>query len=156
MQPVFDLRKYFPPRLARRGISTYRCGSFRLSSEGPRASFGRPTTDEQRAKWNYSEDMPFVPASSFLSSIHRFRRHCSYQTTKSTFVLLHHKRAYILVRACLCLVTYTFTLDTDSLETLEFNPRTPTLRLRPMTSRLIEYHWRCSLPRPLQIPIIKS
>lgn len=32
-----------------------------------------------------------------------------------------------------------FTLDTDSLKTLGFNPRTPTLRLRPMTSRLYEY-----------------
>lgn len=53
---------------------------------------------------------------------------------------LHHKHVYILVRACLCLGTYTFTLDTDSLETLGFNPRTPTLRLRPMTSRLVKYH----------------
>lgn len=31
-----------------------------------------------------------------------------------------------------------FTLHADSLKTLGFNPRTPTLRLRPMTSRLYE------------------
>lgn len=106
--------------------------------------------------WNYSEDMLFVLAfSSLISSMYpRSRHHCSYQTTKPPLILLHHKHAYILVRACLCLGTYTFTLDTDSLETLGFNPRTPTLRLRPMTSRLIEY--RCSLPRPFRIPIVES
>lgn len=44
------------------------------------------------------------------------------------------------INACLCLSTYIhmFTLDTDSLKTLGFNPPTPTLRLRPMTSRLYE------------------
>lgn len=35
--------------------------------------------------------------------------------------------------------TYMFTLDTDSLKTLGFNPRTPTLRLRPMTSWPFKY-----------------
>lgn len=34
---------------------------------------------------------------------------------------------------------YMFTLDTDSLKTLRFNPRTPTLRLRPMTSWPFKY-----------------
>lgn len=84
----------------------------------------------------------------------RTHRHCSFQTAKSMLVLFHHKHIYTLVRACLCSGTYTFTLDTDSLETLGFNPRTPTLRLRPMTSRLFEYHQRYSLPL-FQIPICR-
>lgn len=92
---------------------------------------------------------------ALISSTHSRRcRHCSYQTTKkSTERILpnHHKHVYIRSRLCLCLGTYMFTLDTDSLKTLGFNPRTPTLRLRPMTSRLLKYR-RCSLLlRPLCI-----
>lgn len=88
---------------------------------------------------------------ALISSTHSRRcRHCSYQTTKkSTERILpnHHKYVYIRSRLCLCLGTYMFTLDTDSLKTLGFNPRTPTLRLRPMTSRLLKYR-RCSLLLP--------
>lgn len=48
----------------------------------------------------------------------------------------------------MCIYIYMFTLDTDSLKTLGFNPRTPTLRLRPMTSWPFKYLPRRSLCLP--------
>lgn len=85
----------------------------------------------------------------------RSSRHCSYQTAKKSAknLLFPLSRCSTIVY-CNSLVTYRyvyiymFTLDTDSLKTLGFNPRTPTLWLRPMTSWPFKYLPRRSLCLP--------
>ena len=93
-------------------------------------------------------DKPFVLPFAFVETRYReiirkicplsanppASRHCSYQTTKKSdrppFLPVFHFRcsATVSVNArYLRLGMYMFTLDTDSLKTLGFNPRTPTL-----------------------------
>lgn len=55
------------------------------------------------------------------------------------------------VSARACAKVYVYPRHRDSPKTLGFNPRTPTLRLRPMTSRLLLEYQCCSLRCPLRI-----
>lgn len=87
----------------------------------------------------------------------RSSRHCSYQTAKkstesSLSTLDARPPSTVTLVICVYRYVYTyiymFTLVTDSLKTFGFNPRTPTLRLRPMTSWPFKYLPRRSSPLP--------
>lgn len=118
-------RKYFPSE-----TWTRRCGSFRLPNEGSR--FFRSAK-----YWRKKGHVKLFGKYALCARRPRRNQHCSYQTTKKS-TEGHARIHYISAYLCLSTYIHMFTLDTDSLKTLGFNPPTPTLRLRPMTSRLYE------------------
>lgn len=151
----FDIRLFVKAGGERGGAESFPsslCSLFLFRARRRAATFSARTTttgDQGIVKlFGKFALCPRIPRSS---------RHCSYQTAKkstesSLSTLDARPPSTVTLVICVYRYVYTyiymFTLVTDSLKTFGFNPRTPTLRLRPMTSWPFKYLPRRSSPLP--------